>query len=34
MASLLFLAVTVPLTRYTDHIMARDRSRRLAGTTV
>ncbi|HUB70960.1 MAG TPA: amino acid ABC transporter permease [Acidimicrobiales bacterium] len=30
-ASLLFLAVTVPLTRYTDHIMARDRSRRLAG---
>jgi polar amino acid transport system permease protein len=32
-ASLLFLAVTVPLTRYTDHIMARDRSRRLAGTT-
>jgi polar amino acid transport system permease protein len=34
MASLLFLAVTVPLTRYTDHIMARVRSRRLAGTTV
>jgi polar amino acid transport system permease protein len=33
-ASLLFLAVTVPLTRYTDHMMARDRSRRLAGTTV
>lgn len=33
MASLLFLAVTVPLTRYTDHIMARDRSRRLAGGT-
>jgi len=30
-ASLLFLAVTVPLTRYTDHVMARDRSRRLAG---
>ncbi len=33
-ASLLFLAVTVPLTRYTDHMMARDRARRLAGTTV
>lgn len=32
-ASLLFLAITVPLTRYTDHVMARDRSRRLAGTT-
>ena len=32
-ASLLFLAVTIPLTRYTDHIMARDRARRLAGTT-
>jgi len=31
-ASLLFLAVTVPLTRYTDHVMARDRSRRLAST--
>jgi polar amino acid transport system permease protein len=30
-ASLLFLAITVPLTRYTDHVMARDRSRRLAG---
>jgi polar amino acid transport system permease protein len=33
-ASLLFLAVTVPLTRYTDHVMARDRSRRLAGMAV
>ena len=32
-ASLLFLAVTIPLTRYTDHIMARDRARRLAGST-
>jgi polar amino acid transport system permease protein len=32
-ASLLFLAITVPLTRYTDHVMARDRSRRLAATT-
>ena len=32
-ASLLFLAVTVPLTRYTDHVMAHDRSRRLAATT-
>ena len=30
-ASLLFLAVTVPLTRYTDRIMAKDRNRRLAG---
>ena len=30
-ASLLFLAVTIPLTRYTDRIMAKDRSRRLQG---
>ena len=30
-ASLLFLALTVPLTRYTDRIMAKDRTRRLAG---
>ena len=30
-ASLLFLAVTIPLTRYTDRIMAKDRGRRLAG---
>jgi len=30
-ASLLFLAITVPLTRYTDRIVARDRARRLAG---
>ena len=30
-ASLLFLAMTVPLTRFTDHLIARDRSRRLAG---
>ena len=32
-ASLLFLAITVPLTRYTDHVMARDRARRLAAVT-
>jgi polar amino acid transport system permease protein len=31
MASLLFLALTVPLTRYTDYLMAKDRNRRLAG---
>jgi polar amino acid transport system permease protein len=30
-ASILFLVITVPLTRYTDHLMAKDRSRRLAG---
>ncbi len=30
MASILFLLVTIPLTRYTDHVMARDRTRRLA----
>ena len=30
-ASLLFLAVTVPLTRWTDRLMAKDRSLRLAG---
>lgn len=30
-ASLLFLAMTVPLTRYTDRQIARDRGRRLAG---
>ncbi|MDE3065218.1 MAG: amino acid ABC transporter permease [Acidobacteriota bacterium] len=30
LASLLFLALTVPMTRFTDHLVARDRSRRLA----
>jgi polar amino acid transport system permease protein len=30
-ASLLFLALTVPLTRFTDHLIAKDRARRLAG---
>jgi polar amino acid transport system permease protein len=30
-ASILFLLITIPLTRYTDRIMDRDRSRRLAG---
>ena len=30
-AALLFLALTVPLTRYTDRLIARDRTRRLAG---
>lgn len=29
-AAMLFLAITVPLTRFTDHLIARDRSRRLA----
>ncbi len=32
-ASILFLLITIPLTRYTDRIMNRDRNRRLAGTT-
>jgi len=30
-ASILFLLLTIPLTRFTDHLIARDRSRRLAG---
>ena len=30
-ASLLFLALTIPMTRFTDHLIARDRARRLAG---
>jgi polar amino acid transport system permease protein len=30
-AALLFLLLTIPLTRYTDHLIARDRQRRLAG---
>ncbi|MGO9195662.1 MAG: amino acid ABC transporter permease [Acidimicrobiales bacterium] len=30
-AALLFLALTIPLARFTDHLIARDRSRRLAG---
>jgi polar amino acid transport system permease protein len=29
-ASLLFLIMTIPMTRFTDHLIARDRSRRLA----
>jgi polar amino acid transport system permease protein len=29
-ASLLFLAMTIPLTRFTDGLIARDRNRRLA----
>ncbi|MFI5035532.1 MAG: amino acid ABC transporter permease [Acidimicrobiales bacterium] len=32
-ASLLFLALTVPMTRFTDRLIARDRARRLAGAT-
>ncbi len=32
-ASILFLLITTPLTRYTDRIMNKDRNRRLAGTT-
>jgi polar amino acid transport system permease protein len=31
-ASLLFLALTIPMTRFTDHLIARDRNRRLAST--
>lgn len=30
-AALLFVAVTIPLARFTDHLVARDRRRRLAG---
>ena len=30
-AALLFLALTIPMTRFTDHLIARDRARRLAG---
>jgi len=30
-ASILFLLLTIPLTRFTDHLIARDRSKRLAG---
>jgi polar amino acid transport system permease protein len=29
-AALLFLALTIPLTRFTDHLMAKDRAKRLA----
>lgn len=30
-AALLFVAVTIPLARFTDHLVARDRERRMAG---
>lgn len=30
-AAILFLVLTIPLARFTDHLIARDRSRRLAG---
>lgn len=30
-AALFFLILTIPMTRYTDHLMARDRARRLVG---
>jgi polar amino acid transport system permease protein len=32
-AAILFLVLTIPLARFTDHLIARDRSRRLAGAT-
>ena len=32
-AAILFLVLTIPLARFTDHLIARDRSRRLAGVT-
>lgn len=32
-AALLFLVLTIPLARFTDHLIARDRRRRLAGAT-
>ena len=31
MAAVLFLILTIPLARFTDHLIARDRARRLAG---
>lgn len=31
-AAILFLLLTIPMTRFTDHLIARDRSRRLAST--
>jgi polar amino acid transport system permease protein len=31
LAALLFLVVTIPLARFTDHLIARDRRRRQAG---
>ena len=30
-AAILFLILTIPLARFTDHLIARDRRRRLAG---
>jgi polar amino acid transport system permease protein len=30
-AAILFLILTIPLARFTDHLIARDRARRLAG---
>jgi polar amino acid transport system permease protein len=33
-AAILFLLLTIPLARFTDHLIARDRSRRLAGALV
>lgn len=32
-AAILFLLLTIPLARFTDHLIARDRARRLAGST-
>jgi polar amino acid transport system permease protein len=32
-AAVLFLILTIPLARFTDHLIARDRRRRLAGGT-
>jgi polar amino acid transport system permease protein len=32
-AAVLFLVMTIPMTRFTDHLIARDRARRLAGAT-
>jgi polar amino acid transport system permease protein len=34
MAAVLFLILTIPLARFTDHLIARDRTRRLAGALV
>ncbi len=33
LASLFFLVLTIPMTRFTDHLIARDRARRLVATT-
>jgi len=31
MSAILFLVMTIPMTRFTDHLIAKDREKRLAG---